>query len=74
MQTCVFYLKIKGDRKLNIRVEGIYNTMKQNNLPSIEYCCKNLINFSIFIVEKLVCTLNCRKIGIIDYNNRSDGQ
>ena len=33
--------------------------MKEKNTPSIEYCCKNLINFSICFVEKIVCTLNC---------------
>ena len=36
--------------------------MKQIKIPSIKYCCKNLINFSICNLEKLVCTLNGRKL------------
>lgn len=36
--------------------------MKENKIPSIKYCCKNLINFSICNLEKLVCTLNGRKL------------
>ena len=43
-------------------VEGIYNSMKQIKIPSIKYCCMNLINFSICNLEKLVCTLNGRKL------------
>ena len=58
----VFILRLEVIENLILEVEGIYISMKENNIPSIVYCCKNLINFSICILEKLVCTLNCRKL------------
>ena len=44
--------------------------MKENHKPSIRYCCKSVINFSIFLIEKLVCKLECRNSRIIVFSRR----
>ena len=46
--------------------------MKQNKNPSIVYCCNGLINFSICLIEKLVCKLECENDRIIVFNRRID--
>ena len=44
--------------------------MKENYKPSINYCCKSLINFSILVIEKLVCKLECENGRIIVFSRR----
>ena len=46
--------------------------MNQNNNPSIKYCCNELINFSIYPMEKLVCNLECENGRIYVFNRRID--
>lgn len=49
-----------------------YYIMKLNNNPSILYCCNGLIIFSILMVEKLICNLDCEINSIWTYSRRSD--
>ena len=49
-----------------------YYTMKPNKNPSILYCCNGLNNFSILMVEKLLCELDCEINNILTYGRRSD--
>ena len=49
-----------------------YYTMKQNKNRSILYCCNGLNNFSILMVEKLICNLDGEINSIWTYSRRSD--
>lgn len=49
-----------------------YYTMKPNKNPSILYCCNGLNNFSILMVEKLLCNLDCEINSIWTYGRRID--
>ena len=49
-----------------------YYIMKENNNPSILYCCNGLNNFSILMVEKLLCELDCEINNILTYSRRSE--
>ena len=64
-----FILRLGVVENLIWVIEGIYIIMKEKKIPSIEYCCKNLINFSVCNTEKLVCTLNCRKLELCLINS-----
>ena len=46
--------------------------MNANNNPSISYCCNGLINFSIYMAEKLVCKLECGNSLINVFSRRID--
>ena len=46
--------------------------MKENNNPSIKYCCNGLINFSIYPMEKLVCNLEYENSRIYIISRRID--
>ena len=46
--------------------------MKKNNNPSIYNCCNGLINFSIYLMEKLVCNLEFKNGRINVISRRSE--
>jgi len=46
--------------------------MNEKYNPSISYCCNSLINFSICLMEKLVCELECENSRIHVFSRRID--
>ena len=65
--------KIKGMiENLISEMRDKYYIMKPNKNPSILYCCNSFNNFSILLVEKLVCILDYEINSIWTYSRRND--
>ena len=44
--------------------------MKKIITPQFYNCCNSLINFSIYLIEKLVCKLECENVAINVFSGR----